>query len=80
MTLRELLAFRRDWGDDETIYVIEPWSGDAEALISSESSDPIVRSERYAYFLEGFIVRDFLDDLGASANDVSEETCDRLIR
>jgi hypothetical protein len=70
MTLRELLASRRDWADDETIYVIEPWSGDAEALISSETpdaTDPIVRSgKRYAYFLEGSIARDFLDDLGVN--------------
>ena len=40
MTLRELLASRRDWADEETIYVIEPWSGDAEALISSEAHRP----------------------------------------
>ena len=84
MTLRELLASRRDWADDETIYVIEPWSGNAEAVISTEAADttdPLVQSgKRYAYFLEGFIARDFLDDLGASADEVSEEACDRLIR
>jgi hypothetical protein len=84
MTLRELLALRRDWADDDTIYATEPWSGDAEALISNEaadSTDAIFRSgKRYAYFLEGFIARDFLDDLGASADDVGEEACDRLIR
>jgi hypothetical protein len=84
MTLRELLTSRRDWADDDTIYVIEPWTGNAEAIISSEApdaTDPIVQSgRRYAYFLEGFIARDFLDALGASADEVSEEACDRLIR
>jgi hypothetical protein len=84
MTLRDLLASRRDWTDEDTIYVTQPWNGDAEALISNDApdtTDPIVRSGRhYDYFLEGFIARDFLDDLGVSATDVSREACDRLIR
>jgi hypothetical protein len=84
MTLRELLVSRHDWTEEETIYVVEPWSRDAEALLTNEApdaTDPIFRSgKRYAYFLEGFIARDFLDDLGASINDVSQEACDRLIR
>jgi hypothetical protein len=84
MTLRELLVSRHNWTGAETIYVVEPWSRDAVALLISEASDgtdPICRSgKRYAYFLEGFIARDLLYDLGASTNDVSQEACDRLIR
>jgi len=34
----------------------------------------------YEYFLEGFIARDFIDDLGAPSNSVSVEVCERLIR
>lgn len=83
MKLRELLRGRRDWSEDETIYVVEPWSGDADALLSSEAldtTDPIVQAgRRYAYFLEGYIARDFLDDLNAP-DDVGEAACERLIR
>lgn len=83
MKLRELLRFRRDWSEYQTIYVAEPWSGDADALLCSEPADmadPIIQSgKHYAYFLEGFIARDFLDDLDAS-DDVSQAACERLIR
>lgn len=83
MKLRELLRGRRDWSEDETIYVVEPWSGDADALLSSDTPDttgPIAHAGKsYAYFLEGFIARDFLNNLGAP-DDVGETACGRLIR
>lgn len=83
MNLRELLRGRRDWSDDETIYVVEPWDGSAAALLSSATLDttgPIVQGgEFYAYFLEGFIARNFLDDLDAP-DYVGEAACERLIR
>jgi hypothetical protein len=83
MKLRELLCRRRDWSEDDTIFVVEPWNGDSAALLSSEAmetTDPIIQSgKRYAYFLDGFVARDFLDDLGAP-DDVGEAACERLIR
>lgn len=79
--LRELLRGRRDWSEDEIIYVVEPWNGEADALLSSETPDttsPIVHAGKsYAYFIEGFIARDFLDDL-ASRDDVGEAACERI--
>ncbi len=83
MKLLELLGGRRDWSDGETIYVVEPWSADAESLLSSAAPDtqePVVQGGKiYAYFLEGFIARDFLDDLGAP-DDLGVAACERLIR
>lgn len=83
MKLRELLRGRRDWSDDETIYMVEPWGGDADALLSNATPDttgPIIQDRQsYAYFLEGFIARDFLDDLDAP-DDAGEAVCERLIR
>lgn len=53
----------RDWSEDETIYVVDPWGRDADPLLSSDTPDttgPIVQAGKsYAYFLEGFIARDF---------------------
>ncbi|WP_149340237.1 hypothetical protein [Neorhizobium sp. P12A] len=83
MTLRELLCRRREWSEENTIFVVEPWSEDSAAFLSNEATettDPIIQSGKcYAYFLEGFIARDFLDDLGAP-DDVGEAACERLIR
>jgi hypothetical protein len=83
MTLQELLSSRRNWADEDTIYMVQPWSCKAEVVLLNEvldRTDPVIRSgKRYDYFLEGFIARDFLDDLGASA-DVGGEACERLIR
>ncbi|MBR0711402.1 MULTISPECIES: hypothetical protein [Bradyrhizobium] len=84
MTLQELLLSRQNWSETETIYMVQPWSCSAEVLVSSESpdtADPVFRAgTRYDYFLEGFIARDFLDDIGAPGADVSEAACERLIR
>lgn len=83
MKLRELLRDRRDWSDEGTIYVVEPWGGDADALLSNATPDTtgsiIQDGQSYAYFLEGFIARDFLDDLEAP-DDVDEAACERLVR
>jgi len=46
-----------------------------------DTTEPVMRSGQcYEYFLEGFIARDFIDDLGAPSNSVSVEVCERLIR
>ena len=83
MKLRELLRDRHNWSNDDTIYVVEPWDEGADALLSSATPDtagPIIQGGKtYAYFLECFIARDFLDDLNAP-DDVGEAACERLIR
>jgi hypothetical protein len=80
--LRELLRRRGDWAEEETIYMVEPWSLNADALLSGEGDGtigPIMRSGiAYAYFLEGFIVRELLEDI-AAPDDVDDATCERLI-
>jgi hypothetical protein len=82
--LRDLLLSRHLWTKDETIYVAQPWTCDAEAILVSpapDTTEPVVRSgQRYEYFLEGFLARDLLDDLGASSDSLSVEICERLIR
>lgn len=74
MKLRELLRGRRDWSDEDTIYVVEPWGGDADALLSNATPDitgPIIEDgQSYAYLL------DYLN----APDDVDEAACERLIR
>ena len=38
MTLQELLLSRRSWTEEDTIYMVQPWSYEAEAILSSESN------------------------------------------
>lgn len=85
MKLLDLRAFRQDWTGEQIIYVTQPWSCDADALVSIDSpdtTDSIIQSgKRYEYFLEGFIARDFLEDLGVSVDvAVDGKVCARLIR
>lgn len=84
MTLQDLLSGRHAWTGEDTIYVAQPWTCSAPALLvgdAPETTEPVVRSGvRYEYFLEGFIAREFLEDLGVSVEKVSTEVCERLIR
>lgn len=88
MKLDDILR-RGDLGDDEeaTIYVERPWSVHAEAILVSpapETTAPLERDGRqFAYFIEAFIARQFLDDLAASSDTaaMSEvQSHERLIR
>ena len=84
MTLMDLLASRDQWTDDNTIYLVRPWNRGAEAMLVSPSPDttePVIRlGIRYDYFLECFIVRDFIEDFLASGERSDQEICERLIR
>ena len=88
MELIELLKQSEHWRDDDaTIYVARPWSPSAQAVLLKPAPDTTTSIEqngrRFDYFLEAFIVRDFLDDLAASpdASGASEiQRCERLVR
>jgi len=88
LQLIELLQSASGWRDDKaTIYVAQPWSCEADAIIVTPApvtTDPIDRdATSYSYFLEALIARDFVEDYtatgeGASAND--RQLCERVIR
>jgi hypothetical protein len=83
VTLQDLLASRANWADTATIYAVEPWSASTEAVLidpGPDTTEAIVRDGRtFSYMLEGFVVRDLLEDLGAPDGKPSAEICDRLI-
>ena len=84
MKLLELIRSRTDWRVDETVYVMLPWSVDAEAVVlvgEVDTTEPIVRSGKiYDYFLEGSIIREMLEDLDIEVGNIGAEVCGRLIR
>lgn len=80
MRLVELIMQASGWTDEiSTIYVTEPWSCEAEAILVSPAPDTTEAIERdglcYRYFLETFIAREVMDRLGCA----SKERCERLI-
>ncbi len=81
MQLVDLLGQRPEWNDDDTtIYVEQPWSCEADAVLVSPSpgrTEPIERDGRtYEYFLETFIVR----ELTGGCSGSERELCERLVR
>jgi N12 class adenine-specific DNA methylase len=71
MNLGEILR-QGDFGEDEeaTIFVERPWSVQAEAIIVSPAPATTASMDQdgrqFAYFIEAFIARQFLNDLAAS--------------
>jgi hypothetical protein len=81
MRLIDLLGQRHEWQDDDTtIYVEQPWSCEADAILvspSPEQTEPIKREGRtYEYFLETFIIGEVFEGYSAS----EDQFCERLIR
>lgn len=87
MRLIELLR-HPDLGEDDeaTIYVVRPWTPEAAAIIvcpAPASTAPVEHEgQKFDYFLEAFIARDFLEDLTVSDPEAKSELgrCERLIR
>lgn len=79
MRLVDLVASASEWVDDmTTIYVEEPWTCEADAILVSpapDTTEPIDRDgRRYSYFLETFIAREVLESVSGS----NEKRCERL--
>lgn len=87
MRLIEVIREAADLSDDLVIYVLAPWSPDADTVFvvaEGNSAEPVTfHGRQYDYFLEAFIARDFIEDYAASAEGASateRERCERLIR
>lgn len=88
MHLMELLKNASDWNDDAgTIYAMLPWACNSQAIIvdtaPNTTEDIEFDGQTYAYFLETFIARDFIEDFKASngSDNFSEvHGCERLIQ
>ena len=78
-TLSDILK-QPDLGADNsaTIYVERPWSLNAKAILLSPAPDTTEDIDRdggrFAYFIEAFLAREFLDDLASSHAAVMSES------
>jgi hypothetical protein len=70
---------RDEFEDVTTIYSKRDWNADSETILLPQpengSTEPI---QGHSYFLEVFIVKDWLDEL--NQKEVSLETCNRIIK
>ncbi len=87
MRLIDAVREAPEWSDDLIIYVLAPWSPDAETVFvvaEGNTTEPVTFHGRdYDYFLETFIARDFIEEYSATTEGaaVSElERCERLIK
>ncbi|MES2440843.1 MAG: hypothetical protein V4584_17385 [Verrucomicrobiota bacterium] len=62
-----------------TVYAKKPWSTASPTIITPQPEDGrIAPIDDHDYFLEVFIIKDWLVDLGSA--EVSQETCNRIIQ
>jgi hypothetical protein len=74
-----LINSKNDFGDLMTVYVKKEWSVDSDTIIVPQPENGSISPvDGHNYFLEVFIIKDWLADLGSS--EVSLETCNRMIQ
>ena len=84
--LVDAITLWKHWGRNQTLYLSEPWSAEAELIIVTALPDdttPVVRdSATFTYFIEAAIAREFLEDYIASlpAAPDAHRLADRLVR
>jgi hypothetical protein len=74
-----LINSKDDFDDLMTVYARKPWDIDSDAFIVPQPEDGSISPvDGHNYFLEVFIIKDWLEDL--DSREVSEETCNRIIQ
>ena len=76
-----------DTVDEElTIYAVEPWTPDSDALLGMEPDDAVAPPEALAigasYFIEVYIAKEFLEGWARGKHKAAsvQQRCDRLIK
>ena len=73
-------------GDENTIYAVEPWTQDSQVIVVPEPDAGGLPAEArklgMKYFLEVFLIRDFLSDWVSNLKrePTLQEKCTRLIQ
>jgi hypothetical protein len=70
---------RDDYEDLMTIYSRREWNEESETIIALQPEDGSIEPlDGHSYFLEVFIVKEWLEEL--NEKEVSKSTCDRIIQ
>lgn len=74
-----LINSKDDFDELMTVYVKKEWSVDSDTIIAPQPENGSISPvDGHTYFLEVFIIKDWLADL--SSSEVSLETCNRIIQ
>ena len=77
MKLIEIIADIENYDDLMTVYAKKDWNPNSEAMVIEPPEDGNIRPiDGYDYFLEVFIIKEWIEDLKAKVND---EVCIRII-
>lgn len=81
MTLIEIISNINSFDEDHTIYVSRPWSSTANAVVCQEPEDGTLPTNAIGmeYFIEVFLLIEFLEDWKERKGKTLEEVCDRII-
>lgn len=83
--LVEAITLWDRWGRNQTLYLAEPWSADAELVIVTALPDDTTSVVRdgatFSYFVEAAIAREFLEEYIASLPSAPQasDLADRLV-
>lgn len=80
MSLQEVISNIEHISDEQTIYAEQPWgiTSKAIALSDDEKMEVIIEDKCYSYFLEIFIIKELIEELGNSLN--SQDLVLRIIQ
>jgi len=84
--LIDIVARLSDFDEYDTIYALEPWTEDSDAMVATRTDSGRLPSEAVEagleYFLEVHISREFIEDWIASIKEEPSlsEICQRLIQ
>lgn len=82
MNLFQVLLNIHDYKDDETVYVVEPWSLESETKVITEPYHGLIQVQHdqliFEYFLEVALIKTIFATL-ESHNVCIQEQCQRII-
>lgn len=80
MSLQEVISNIEHISDEQTIYAEQPWGITSKAIALSDDGkiEVIIKDKCYNYFLEVFIIKELIEDLGNSLN--SQDLVLRIIQ
>lgn len=81
MNLSKVILSIDKFNDDLTIYAKEPWNTFSEAIVEKEPEGGLPeKASGFKYFLEVFLVKEFLEDWKERKNKSDEEIVQRIIQ
>ena len=82
MKLIHVISNINSFDEAETIYVQKPWNVHSDSIVIQEPEDGSIpiQAQGKDYFLEVFLVKEFLEDWLEGKTKKADEICSRIIQ